>query len=68
MTGVAITSLEQCRMELRAARAEALAAETKLSGVRAARARDLTKQIADAIAYVERLRFVVEADSAARGF
>ncbi|MDI3314502.1 MAG: hypothetical protein QJR12_09535 [Mycobacterium sp.] len=54
--------LEACRHFLRSALTDARWAEQHLSGARAARAFELGGRISDAIAYAERLAFVVEGD------
>ena len=61
-TTVALEVLHVCRQNLRAARADALAAAPKLYGTRATRAAELAEKLADCQDYVERLAFVVEAD------
>jgi hypothetical protein len=62
MTTVALGALRQCRTNMRAARADAEVAATKLSPARAARAGQLIEMIGDALALAERLAVVVEAD------
>jgi hypothetical protein len=62
MTPKTLDKLSCCRTSLETARDFALETVPDLYGARAARAGDLAEQIADTIAYVERLRFVVAAD------
>ena len=57
---MALAQLREIRGELLCARVIAL--QLNLSGARAERARELTELIANALAHVERLMFVVEGD------
>jgi hypothetical protein len=57
-----ISLLRECRAALSTARESALSAQTDLAGVRKARAAELAEKIADAIAFVDRLCFVVQSD------
>jgi hypothetical protein len=58
----ALVSLQDCRRHLANARLEGVQAANHLDGARLARAQQLNEMIADAIAHVERLAFVVEGD------
>jgi hypothetical protein len=62
-TTTALAALERCRINLRAARVDALYAVPALPGARAARAAELAENLADALAHAERLCFIVEADA-----
>jgi hypothetical protein len=57
-----LAALRFCRSDLAAARADADVAAARLDGVRAARADELGEKLADAIAFCERLAFIVEGD------
>lgn len=57
-----ISVLRECRTALATARESALSAQTGLAGVRKARAGELAEKIADAIAFADRLCFVVQCD------
>ena len=57
-----ISILRECRTALTAARESALFAQSGLAGVRKARAAELAEKIADAIAFVDRLCFVIQCD------
>ncbi|OBF09577.1 hypothetical protein [Mycobacterium sp. 852002-10029_SCH5224772] len=60
-----ISVLRECRSALTTARESALSAQTGLAGVRKARAAELAEKIADAIAFADRLFFVVQSDQRA---
>jgi hypothetical protein len=62
-TTIALAALERCRINLRAARVDALDAVLGLPGARAARAAELAENLADALAHAERLCFIVKADA-----
>lgn len=62
----ALGALRECRTTLVTARECAVAAQTRLTGVRQARAAELTEKLADDIAFVDRLLFVVEGDTRSR--
>jgi hypothetical protein len=62
MTTVALSTLRECRRNLRAAQADAQHAATRLDGALAVRARELVDKLSDALDYVERLAFTVEGD------
>lgn len=57
-----ISILRDCRTALTTARESALSAQAGLAGVRKARAAELAEKIADAIAFVDRLCFVIQCD------
>ena len=57
-----LAALRFCRSDLAAARVDATVAAARLYGVRAARADQLAENLADAIAFCERLMFVTEGD------
>ncbi|OBH41683.1 hypothetical protein A5684_11635 [Mycobacterium intracellulare] len=57
-----LSVLRECRTALTTARESALAAQAGLAGVRKARAAELAEKIADAIAFADRLCFVVQCD------
>ncbi|MBS4730055.1 hypothetical protein MSM1_17500 [Mycobacterium sp. SM1] len=61
----ALGCLRECRDALADARLHALGAQGYLAGARAARAFELAGRIADALAYAERLLFIVEGDARA---
>ena len=61
----ALDELRACHIDLQAAREAALTAATGLAGARATRAEQLANLLADALAFAQRLAFVVEAESAA---
>ena len=64
-----LAALRFCRSDLAAARVDATVAAARLYGARAARADELAEKLADAIAFCERLAFIVEGDlSAPRGW
>ncbi|MBV9353510.1 MAG: hypothetical protein JOZ23_18570 [Mycobacterium sp.] len=58
----ALAALRSCRSSLLTARRDAAMAAARLYGARAARASDLGEKLADALAFCERLEFVVEGD------
>ena len=62
LPSTALTALQNCRTELRAALADARYAAPKLYGARATRTLELAEMLADAIGWCERLCFVVEGD------
>jgi hypothetical protein len=59
---LALATLRGCQAQLRAAYADARGAAPHLTGVRATRAAELADKAADALAYCERLIFVVTGD------
>jgi hypothetical protein len=61
--GAALAALNRVRAHLRVAHAETLVAAGDLAGARASRARELAGLEADAVAFEDRLAFVVEADA-----
>ena len=65
MTTVALSTLRECRRNLRAAQADAQHAATRLDGARAASARELVDKLSDVLDHVERLSFTVEGDGRA---
>ncbi|TAM72952.1 MAG: hypothetical protein EPN51_01145 [Mycobacterium sp.] len=65
MSPATISVLRECRTALTTARESALSAQTDLAGVRTARAAELAEKIADAMAFVDRLCFVVQCDQRA---
>lgn len=62
----ALGALRECRTALTTAREWAEAARVRLTGVRQARAAELVEKLADDLAFVDRLSFVVEGDTRAR--
>ena len=58
----ALAALRSCRSSLQTARRNAAMAAALLYGARAARASELDEQLADALAFCERLAFIVEGD------
>ena len=61
-TNPALTALTACRTNLRAARVDALTAATSLAAGRADRAAELAAKVTEALAYTERLVFIVTGD------
>jgi hypothetical protein len=59
----ALGSLRECRAALLTARQWAESAQTHLAGVRQGRAAELAEKLADDIAFVDRLSFLVEGDA-----
>jgi hypothetical protein len=59
---LALAALEQCRMNLRAARIDMETATHRVTGHRAARVNELAEMVSDALCFVERLCFLIEAD------
>lgn len=59
---LALDALERCRMNLRAAHIDAVTAAARLIGARHLRADELAEKLADALAHVERLSFIVLGD------
>lgn len=57
-----LTALTECRTALNTARQAVLSSEASLTGARRTRATELAEMIADAIAFADRLRFVVVGD------
>jgi hypothetical protein len=55
----ALDALERCRINIRAARVDAISASVKLAGARQIRADELEELLADALAFVQRLGFCV---------
>jgi hypothetical protein len=62
----ALGALRECRTAILAARESAVSARDRLAGVRQARAAELVEKLADDLAFVDRLLFVVEGDTRAR--
>jgi hypothetical protein len=60
----AYKSLQDARRAIRAARTDALTAAMRLDGARALDSRELADKLADALAHVERLGFIVRGDLA----
>ena len=58
----ALAALRSCRSSLLSARGYAAMAAVRLYGARAARASELGELLADALAFCERLAFIVEGD------
>lgn len=58
----ALHALQSCNTCIRFARIDAQTATKHLDGARAKRAAELTEKLADALAFIGRLAFVVEAD------
>lgn len=58
----ALDALERARINIRAARVDAISASTKLAGARQTRADELEELLSDALAFVERLCFVTLGD------
>jgi hypothetical protein len=61
-TAVALEALRYAWSDLEAARLHADSAADHLTGARQSRAAELSSMIADALAFVSRLHFVVQAD------
>ena len=61
-TNPTLTHLAKARTHLLSAHGEAKAAAGKLAGARQTRAHELIELLADALAFAERLAFVVEGD------
>src|ERR1700741_1342940 len=59
---MALSALRGCQAQLRAAHLHAHTAGSHLTGVRAASARELADEAADALAHCERLIFIVADD------
>jgi hypothetical protein len=62
----ALGALRECRTAILAAHESAVSARDRLAGVRQARAAELVEKLADDLAFVDRLLFVVEGDTRAR--
>ena len=62
---VALSALQECRSNIVEARSDATAAAELLADARKARAAELAELLADALAFVERLSFIVEGDQRA---
>lgn len=61
-TIAALDALRSCSMDLREVRLDAQTAAATLIGARSERAKELADKIADAIAWCDRLAFIVEGD------
>ncbi len=59
----ALAALTACRVNLRAARIDAMSAADKLTGARASRAAELATRLDDALTHCQRLMTVVTADA-----
>jgi hypothetical protein len=62
VSALALAALERARVNLRAAMADVEEARTHLTGARQTRASELRDQVMDAVAFTQRLCFVVEGD------
>ena len=59
---VALAALRSCRSSLLTARVDAVTAVARLYGARAAKAGELSEKLAHAVAFCDRLSFIVERD------
>ena len=59
---LALAALQQCCMNLRAARIDMQTATHRVTGHRAARVNELASKVCDALCFAERICFLIEAD------
>ena len=62
MNELALDALHRCRVNTHAALVDAEEARANLAGARQTRAAELREQLIDAVAFCQRLAFIVEGD------